>query len=110
MILLFALIGIIAVFLIPCLIVGLWKSRPVLAFIVATIILSVTLAAPILLEVIVTYKQGDPELTADLISQAIVATTLMIIIFIPILFLFQWLVLRRHKKKLSKVDADKTFS
>jgi len=110
---LFALIGIVAVLFIPCLIVGLWKKRPVWAFIVATLVLIMTSVAPGLIktfQAMAIYGTGDPQLMAGGISEAIVGAMLGLIIHLPLLFLFQWLILRRHRKKTAMVDVDKTFS
>ena len=113
MILLFAIIGIIAYLFIPFLIVGFWKKRPRSAFILATFVLFFTIVSPSLIkafQAMMIYGTGDPQLIAAGISEAL-AVGLMGLIFLgPILFLFQWFVLRRNKKKLTKVDADKIFS
>jgi len=111
--LLFALLGIVIVLFIPCLIVLFWKKRPVLAFIIATLVMFLTLIAPAIIktfQAMMIYGDGDPQLMAGGISEAIVSALLLMVICVPLLFLFQWLVLRRAKKKLTKVDADKTFS
>ena len=98
------------VLIIPCLIVGFWKKRPVWAFIVATTVLFVSLGIPVLLQVMVTYSEGDPQLVAGLISQAIMSVVFFLIICVPILWLFQWFVLRRYRRNNPKVDLHKTFS
>lgn len=111
MILLF-LTGLVVTLFIPCLIVGFWKKRPVWAFIVATLVLITMSILPVIIKVfqaMMIYGEGDPQLMAGMISEAIVGTILRLIICLPLLFLFQWFVLRRHKKKLTKVDAGKAF-
>ena len=107
------LLSILAVFFIPCLIVGLWRKRPVLSFILASLVMFITLVVPTIiktLQAMVIYGEGDPQLVAGLISQAIVAVILSLVIYLPLLFLFQWFILRRHRRKNPTVDADKTFS
>ena len=113
MILVFALIGIIAYLFIPFLIVGLWKKRPRTAFAIAMLILFLTMIAPAFIQIfqaMMVYGEGDPQLMAGQLSRAILGGLFGLALLGPILFLFQWLVLRRHKKKLSKVDVNKTFS
>lgn len=113
MILLFALIGIIAILFIPCLIVAFWKRRPVWAFILATFVMFLTIVAPSIIktfQAMMIYDTGDPQLMVGGIAEAIVGALLLMIVCVPLLFLFQWFVLRRHRKKNPKVDADKTFS
>ena len=56
------------------------------------------------------YGEGDPQLMAGGISEAIVGAMLRLIFYLPILWVFQWFILRRHRRKHPKVDADKTFS
>ena len=107
------LLVLVLVLFIPCLIVGFWKKRPVWAFIIATIVLFITLVTPGLIttfQAMAIYGEGDPHLMAGGISQTIVEALLFMIVCVPTLFIFQWSVLRRHKRKLPKVDADKTFS
>ena len=72
-----------------------------------------TIVVPVTLEVLsplVTEGKGDPQLMAGRISEGIMAVGLVMIVCLPILFVFQWLILRRHKRKLPKLDVDKTFS
>lgn len=102
-----------AVLFIPCLIVGVWKKRPIWAFTVATIVLFITLVAPGLIttfQAMVIYGQGDPQLMVGGISQTIVEVLLFMIVGLPVLLIFQWFVLRRHERQLPKVDMDETFS
>ena len=113
MLLLLFLIRLILVLFTPCLIVGFWKKRPVIAFIIATLVMFITVVAPSLIktfQAMLIYGEGDPELLAGGISEAIVGALLLMIVCIPLLFLFQWFILRRHRRKNPKVDADKTFS
>ena len=113
MILLYAVIGIIAYLFIPFLIVGLWKKRPRTAFAIALLLIFLSLIAPDFIktfQAMMIYGEGDPQLMAGQLSEAILMGLMGLVFFGPILFLFQWFVLRRHKKKLAKVDADKIFS
>lgn len=113
MILIFALIAIIAYLFIPCLIVGLWKKRPRRAFCVAMLTLFLTVITPPLIDTfpsIMVYGQDDAKVIAGVFSEIILMGIIGLILLGPIVFLFQWFVLRRHKKKLAKVDADKVFS
>lgn len=110
---LFFLIGLFVILFIPCLIVALWKARPVRALTVATLVMLLTIVAPSIiktLQAMMIYGEGDPQLMAGGISEAIVNALILMIFCVPLLALFQWLILRRHRKKLPKVDADKTFS
>lgn len=111
--LLFALLGIVIVLFIPCLIVLFWKKRPVLAFMIATLVMFLTLVAPSIIktfQAMMIYGEGDPQLLAGGISEAIVGALSLMIICVPLLLLFQWLVLRRAKRKLVKIDTNQTFS
>jgi len=56
------------------------------------------------------YGEGDPQLVAGGISEAIVSGGLKLIFALPLLYLFQWFVRRRDKNKLAKTDIDKTFT
>jgi len=111
--LLLALIGLIITLFIPCLIVAFWKKRPVLAFIVATIVMWLTLAAPGIIktiQAIMIYGNQNSQLAAGGISESIISVMPALIICIPVLWVFQWFILRRHRRKHPKVDMDKTFS
>ena len=97
----------------PFFIVGLWRRRPVWAFILATLVIFVTLFGAGVIktyQAMMIYGEADPQLMAGGISQSFVGTILRLIIYLPLLWLFQWFVRRRHRRKPPKVDADKTFS
>ena len=98
------------IFLIPCLIVGFWKSRPVWAFCIATLVLAVTFTIPILLQFMVLRNTADPQFAQDLIRYSVSGAVLAVIVCAPLVWLFQWFVLRRHRRTPPKVDAEKTFS
>ena len=108
-----AFIGILAFLFIPFLIVGLWKKHPRTAFIIATLVMFLTIISPSLVktfQAMMIYGTGDPQLMAGAISEAIVTGFVGLVLLGPILFLFQWFILRRHRRKPPKVDAEKTFS
>jgi hypothetical protein len=93
--------------------VGFWKKHPVWAFVVATLVLINMSILPVIIsvfQVMMIYGEGDPQLMAGMISEAIAGTILRLIFCLPLIFLFQWWVLRRHRRRFPKVDADKTFS
>ena len=98
------------IFLIPCFIVWYWKSSPVWAFIVAVLVLFAVLMVPILLQLIYGYDGNDQQFNADLIGFALQGGLLAMVLCAPLLWLFQWFILRHHRKKHPKVDMDKTFS
>jgi uncharacterized protein (DUF2062 family) len=56
------------------------------------------------------YGEGDPQLMAGAISESIVGAILLMVFCLPLLWAFQWFILRRHRKKLPKKDVDRTFS
>ena len=107
------LVVLVVIFFIPSLIVLLWKKRPALAFIIASLIMLATffvLRLMVAINIVSTFSDGDPQLMAGGISEAIVGALLSMVFFGPILWIFQWFILRRHRKKMFKVDTDKTFS
>ena len=106
-------VGIIGFLVIPCLIVGFWRKRPLAAYITAMIVMFlVMISLPLIriFQAMMIYGEGDPQLMAGQLSEAIVTGLIGLVLLGPILFLFQWFVLRRHRRKVPKVDADKTFS
>jgi len=111
--LLSALLGIVVVMFIPCLIVGLWKKHPLWAFAMASLIMFATLfvlsASPLWLMTALEDTK-EPMFSAEVIVYAFRAAIMPMVICVPLLWLFQWVILRRHRKKLPKVDMDKTFS
>jgi len=98
------------IFLVPCLIVWYWKSRPLWAFFVAALVLFTALMVPVLLQLIYGYEDADPQFSADLIGFALQGGLLAMVLFAPLLWAFQWFILRRHRRKNPKLDADETFS
>ena len=107
------LVVLVVIFFIPSLIVLLWKKRPALAFIIASLIMLATffvLRLMVAINIASAFSDDDPQLMAGGISEAIVGALLSMVFFGPILWIFQWFILRRHRKKMFKVDTDKTFS
>lgn len=97
---------------IPFLIVGFWRKRPVLAFILATLIMIPMTLAPGLIktfQAMMIYGTGDPQLMAGGISEALVGMMLTLPIALPLLAVFQWAVRRHYKKKASRADANDAF-
>ena len=102
------IIGIILILAIPCLIVGLWRSRPVAAFITASLVLVLICILPLIVktgQAMMIYGHGDTQLVAGLLSEAILTTILSLIVFLPILLLFQWIVRRRYKSRAENTTA-----
>lgn len=102
----------ILIIILPFSIVGLWRKRPVLAFILAALIL--VLPLPVLgmvktFQAMMIYGTGDPQLMAGGISQAMTSTSLTVPIGLPILALFQWGVRRLTRKVDSREDVENTF-
>jgi len=95
--------------ILPILIVCLWKRRPVIAFLTASLLLFIGWTVPVLLQTfqaLMIYGTGDPELMAGGISQAIVGTSLAMFIGLPVLAFIQWIA-RRNYKRAQKQDAPK---
>lgn len=111
--LLSALLGSIVVMFIPFLIIAFWKKHPLWAFLVACLILFATLfilsASPLWLMTALE-DTGEPMFAAEVIVYAFRAVIIPMAICLPLLWLFQWFILRRHRLKHPKVDADKIFS
>lgn len=102
----------VAVLFIPGLIVFFWHRRPVLSLIVAALVLLLTAASPGLIktfQAMMIYGEGDPQLMAGGISEALVGAALSMVIFFPLLLLVQWLSRRRFKPKLTKKDIQESF-
>ena len=97
------------VFIIPCLIVMFWQKKPVVAFLSALILGFAFCVAPGLIQTfqaMMIYGTGDPQLMAGGISQAITSAILGSIIYVPILFLFQWFGrLRKRKRDRAMIDT-----
>ena len=110
---------------VPLLIVGLWRRRPVLAMVTALVVLFVTM---ITRGVIITsqammtygddppYTAADPMLTPDYlplispaISEAIVSGIIILIVYLPVLLVFQFFVRRWFKKKHARETSEDTF-
>lgn len=107
------IIGFSVMLFIPCLIVGFWKKRPRIAFILGMLVMFLTIISPSFIKTFLAmfvYGEGDPQLMAGQLSEAIVMGLVGLVILGPILFLFQWFVLRRHRRKFVEIDTDKTFS
>ena len=88
--------------IVPFLIVGLWRKRPIRSFIVATIIaiiLHIIVIIAQLFLIMMRYGQGDPQLMAGIISEALTNSILILIVYLPILLLFQWIIRRVYRKK-----------
>jgi len=114
MIFLFAVLaGMLVILFIPCMIVGIWKTRPKWAFIVASLIMFATLfvfvASPLWLMTALEDTK-EPMFSAKVIVYAFKAMIMPMVICTPLLWLFQWLILRRHRRKNPKIDMGKTFS
>ena len=93
-------------------IVGLWRKRPILAFVLAALILVFPL--PLIgmvktFQAMMIYGTGDPQLMAGGIAQAMMSTSLTVPIGLPLLALFQWSVRRLTKSRSSKADVENTF-
>jgi len=98
--------------LIPILIVIRWRKRPVAAFIIASIILYLSLILPGLIktfQAMMIYGVGDPELMAGGISQALMTSFLGLPILLPVLAIVQWISRRAHKRALLKSKALSSF-
>lgn len=93
-------------------IVGFWRKRPILAFILAALIL--VLPIPILgmiktFQAMMIYGAGDPQLMASGISQAMMSTSFTVPIGLPLLALFQWGVRHLAKSNATRADVENTF-
>lgn len=102
------LLGLIAALFIPILIVVLWRKRPIVSFIVASLVAFLTVITPMIMKIfqaMVIYGEGDPQLMAGMISVAIVNATLSLIIILPILFIIQRIALRRSANKAARDPA-----
>jgi len=107
------LFGLLFSLIIPCLIVGFWRKRPVADFITASIVLFLSLIAPGFIktfQAMMIYGSGDPQLMAGSISQAIVSGILLLVFALPLLYLFQWFMRRRYRNKLTKSVVETTFT
>ena len=95
----------------PFAIVGLWKKRPVVAFIIAALLSYLMLVLPGLVQTfqaMMIYGSGDPELMAGGISYAFVRAALQMPIILPLLALFQF-ALRRIRRGRLTIQALKDF-
>lgn len=98
---------------IPLLIVGFWKKRPVIAFVIAALLLIIFAIAPGIIktfQAMMIYGTGDPQLMAGGISEAIVRAVLFLIAGIPVVAVFQWFMRRNYKKPMTKTETENTFS
>lgn len=96
-------------FILPVLIVCLWKSRPLLAFLMASVVLFIAWVTPGVIrtyQAMQIYGARDPQLMAGGISETIVTTLLAMFIGLPLLALIQW-VARRHYKRALKEKPPK---
>lgn len=90
-----ALIGLAAILFIPCLIITFWRSRPRLAMFTACLVLFLTFALSGIIQTSqaeTTFGNGASEMIAGAISEAIISAVLAMVIFVPILFLFRWII------------------
>jgi biopolymer transport protein ExbB len=97
---------------IPFLIVGLWKSRPVASIVVATLVAYLFMIIPGLIQTfqaLMIYGAGDPELIAGGIGQALASSSLALIVVLPLLILFQLAVRAFRKYKYQKSDMRRSF-
>jgi len=95
--------------ILPILIVCLWKHRPVLAFLTASLLLFIGWTAPGIFQTyqaMMIYGTDDPALIAGGISKAIVGTSLAMFIGLPVLAIIQWIA-RRNYKRAQKQKASK---
>jgi len=102
-----------AVLFIPVVIVGLWRKRPVLSFLLAAIIVFITLSAIMYYSFqgpSAAFSDKPPSFSPRIMKRSLVYSAYSLVIFLPILFLFQGLIRYRYKKKISKRDMKKTFS
>ena len=77
MITILALIAVISLFFVPFFIVGFWRSRPILAFIVATLVIFATLFGGGIIktfQAMMIYGESDPHLMAGGIAYSFVGT------------------------------------
>ncbi len=96
--------------IIPFLIVGFWRRRPVWAFIVAAVFAMLLPAATGIVKTVQAlhiYGAGDPQLMAGGISEALVTTLLSAIVYLPLLFGFQWIIRRHFRDKDAEKLAEK---
>jgi len=105
--------GLVVPLIIPCLIVGLWKKRHKAAFITASVLLITTLAVPGIIktqQAMMIYGTSDPQLFRGGIAQAFMEAIIRGLFYIPVLFLFQYLVLRSYRKRQgTNIDLKETF-
>ncbi len=94
------------------LIVGLWRKRPIWAFIIAALIL--VLPSPIIgliktFQAVAIYGSSDPQLMAGGIREAYASSNYIIVFGLPLLALFQWGIRRITRKRDSREAVENTF-
>ena len=107
-----SLILILFLLVISFLIVGLWRKRPIWAFIIAALIL--VLPSPIIgliktFQAVAIYGSSDPQLMAGGIREAYASSNYIIVFGLPLLALFQWGIRRLTRKRDSKEAVENTF-
>ena len=91
---LFITIGRIHILILPCLIVAIWRARPRLAMLIASLILSALVIIP---PVIRTYQamvilgRDGQAMTTGMID-AFLHSVFSLLFFLPALFLFRWII------------------
>ena len=106
----FTTLTLLTILLAPCLIVMFWQKRRIAAYVTALLLSFIISVAPSLIrtfQAMMIYGSGDPQLMAGGISSAIVSAVFGTIIYIPVLFLFQWFGrLRKRKRERAKLDKN----
>lgn len=90
-----ALIGLAAILFIPCLIITFWRSRPRLAMVTACVISFLFLALPGIIktyQAMTIFGSANAQMIAGGISETIISASLAMVIYVPILFLFRWII------------------
>ncbi len=90
-----ALIGIVAILFIPCLIVALWRSRPRRAMFVACLVAFLILVIPAIYRttlMVKILKADDLSAIVGLYTGAFLSAIFGMVICVPILFLFRWVI------------------
>lgn len=86
----------------PCLIVGIWRKHPVLAFMYATVLLYLSYIVGTFIQMYQTIKSfgggGVPEVFSGGLSHSIVNGLFILVFALPLLAIFQWVIRRVFKK------------
>ena len=94
------------------LVVGMWHKRPIISVFLASLFVFMAFFSIGLFQIfkaLLIYGTGDPQLMAGAISESIVTAILKVVLILPVLILFQWIMRRRWQSRVRNAVALKGF-